>query len=117
MRSAGLEKFDFALRSAVIHKDAFSDYYHVFLVPDEGFSRFIRVHDQLYSGRLKENLRLDIDFIPHLGIAKSLDKYLCKETVDHWNSESFEIKGIISYLTHVEYVDSQIIEIEQIRLK
>ena len=38
-------KFSFVLRSAVVNKDAFSNQFHIFLVPDEGFSALIKLHD------------------------------------------------------------------------
>src|SRR5688572_27047965 len=61
-QSHGFTKFDFVLRCATINKDAFSDYFHIFLVPDEGNSRIVKLHDKLYSGKLKDNLRLDLEF-------------------------------------------------------
>ncbi|HET8963117.1 MAG TPA: hypothetical protein VFM99_04425, partial [Chitinophagales bacterium] len=56
--------FDFVLRCAAINKDASNDYFHTILGPDEGNSSFIKVHDDLYTGILKENHRLDLNFIP-----------------------------------------------------
>jgi len=94
-----LRSFTFTLRSATINKDSFNDYFHTFLVPDEGNSNIIKIHDSLYSGLLKEHLRLDIDFIPHMGIGNSLDKKACKNMVDSWNIADFEIKGSVSKLT------------------
>ncbi len=108
--------FGFSLRCAVISKDAFSDYYHAFLVPDEGHSQFVKLHDKLYSGNLKDNLRLDVDFIPHLGIGNSKDKFTCKRMVDEWNEKDFDIKGTISELTIVNYENDIVEIIEKIEL-
>lgn len=115
-KSAHLSKFDFVLRCATINKDAFSDYFHAFLVPDEGYSRFVRLHDKLYSEKLKSNLYLDIDYIPHVGIGNSKDKYLCKKMVDTWNEKEFSIYGSISKLSVVRYENNTVTKIEDIEL-
>jgi len=111
------KRFDFVIRCCTINKDSFSDYYHALLVPDEGYSKIVKLHDKLYSKKLKDNLRLDIDFIPHMGIGTSKDKFKCKQMVDEWNGKEFEIKGIISTLTIVEYKDDIITNLRDIILK
>ena len=115
-KSECLTKFDFVIRCATINKDAFSDYYHTFLVPDEGYSRIVKLHDKLYSEKLKDNLRLDIDFIPHIGIGNSKDKFLSKKMVDEWNENEFSISGTILRLTVVNYENGIVTKIEDIRL-
>lgn len=45
-----------------------SDDHYVFLVPDEGFSQVVELHDVLYSGIFAKYLRLDIPYIPHITI-------------------------------------------------
>ena len=109
--------FDFVLRCATINKDAFNDYYHTFLVPDEGYSKFIRIHDGLYSEKLKENHRLDLDFIPHIGIGNSLDKLECKKMVDQWNANDFAIKGTVKSLTIVEFKNNKVRKIAELKLE
>ncbi|WP_348824418.1 2'-5' RNA ligase family protein [Flavobacterium aestuarii] len=117
LQANSIEKITFNIKCSTINKDAFSDYYHSFLVPDEGFSRIIRLHDKLYSDKLKDNLRLDIDFVPHIGIGNSLDKHLCKAMVDEWNKNDFSIAGTISELTIVKYENGIVENIEKIRLR
>lgn len=116
-KSKDVFKIDFVLRCATINKDTFSDYYHIFLVPDEGFSKIVKLHDQLYAENLREHLRLDIDFIPHLCIGNSKDPFVCKAWVDRWNAQDFSIPGIISELTVIEYLNGQIKELKKIELK
>lgn len=116
-KSAKFKKFDFVIRCATINKDAFSDYFHAFLVPDEGYSKIIKLHDKLYSDKLKNNLRLDIDFVPHIGIGNSIDKFSCKKMVDEWNEKEFFISGKIINLTIVNYDNGLITKIEEIELK
>jgi hypothetical protein len=118
LQATNIEKFSFKIRCSTINKDRFSDHYHAFLVPDEGFSNIVKLHDKMYCDKLRDNLRLDIDFIPHIGIGNSLDKFFCKSMVDEWNSIDFLIAGSISKLTIVKYEnDKGITEIENINLK
>ncbi|MEH1799260.1 MAG: 2'-5' RNA ligase family protein [Nostoc sp.] len=46
------QAFDFVIRCAVLSNDVFSQYTHVFLVPDEGYSNIVKLHDCLYTGVL-----------------------------------------------------------------
>ena len=116
-QAENLNKFDFAIRCATINKDTFSEYFHVFLVPDEGYSNIVKIHDILYSGLLQEDLRLDLDFVPHIGIGNSLDKNECKKMVDEWNKDDFEVKGTVSKLTIVEYENDRVRDLNEIKLK
>ena len=40
----------------------------IFLTMQDGNSKIIELHDQLYTGILKKELREDIKFIPHIGL-------------------------------------------------
>ncbi|WP_106793436.1 2'-5' RNA ligase family protein [Aquimarina sp. Aq78] len=115
-QAATFNNFDFVLRCATINKDAFNEYFHTFLVPDEGYSNIVKIHDRLYSGILKENHRLDLDFIPHIGIGNSLNKLDCKKMVDQWNKDEFEIGGTVKTLTIAEYKNNNLRQIEEIKL-
>ncbi len=115
--AADVHKINFVFRCAVINKDSFFDYYHALLAPDEGFSRIVKLHDKFYSRKLKPYHRMDIDFIPHLGIGNSTDKDNCKRMVDEWNKEDFSIAGTISSLSIVRYGNDVIENIGEIRLK
>jgi len=92
------------------------DYFHAFLVPDEGYSNIVKLHDKLYGDKLQNNLRLDLDFVPHIGIGNSRDKYLCKKMVDEWNRKEFSISGKITLLTIVSYENDTVTKIEEIEL-
>ncbi len=112
----GINAFEFVIRCARASKDAFNDFYHSFFVLDEGFSAFIKLHDKLYSGELLNELRLDIDFVPHSGIGNSTDKLKVKKTVDNWNSKPFEIKGVLNSLDIVKYENDSVVSIEKLNL-
>ena len=111
-----VHSIDFVFRCAIINKDSFSDYYHAPLAPDEGFSRIVKLHDKLYSRNLKPYHRMDIDFIPHIGIGNSKDKDTCKQMVDEWNKTDFSIVGVVSNLSIVRYENDMIETIKNIRL-
>jgi len=116
-KSKDIKKFNFTIRCATINKDAFSEYYHIFLVPDEGYSHIVKLHDVLYSELLFKNLRLDIDFIPHIGIGNSKNKYTCKKLADQWNSVDFSISGSITKLTAIEYSNNRIKKLHTFKLQ
>ena len=106
----------FCMRCAVINKDSFSNNYDAFLVPDEGFSRIVKLHDKLYSDKLSYHHRLDISYIPHISIANSPDVQPIKKIVDEWNEKEFAINGIISSLDIINYENRVITTVEKIQL-
>lgn len=101
-------EFFFVIRCAQIVKDSFSDYTDVFLIPEEGYRIFVKLHDALYTDLLEKELRLDIPFIPHLGIANSLDPLKCKKLADEINSKNIEIVGAVSKLSIVSYENDKV---------
>ncbi len=109
-------KIPFVMRCATINKDEFRKVYHTFLVPDEGHSHILKLHNKLYSGKFKYHLRLDIDYIPHIGIGNSIDKHFCKKMADEWNERDFTIPGIISKLTIINYANNIVTKLDEINL-
>jgi len=97
------KQISFTMRCATINKDAFTENYYVFLVPDEGHSGIMKLHDKLYSEKLSKYQRLDIDFIPHITIGCSTNIMACKKMLDDWNSRDFEITGVLSSVDIVNY--------------
>ena len=115
-KAKGFRPFEFEIKCAMVNKDAFLDCFHILLVPDKGYSSIVKLHDKLYSGILFKEQRLDIDFIPHIGIGNSPDKYTVKSWVDQWNGREFSIKGEIITLTIVDYIDGILSDIVEIKL-
>jgi hypothetical protein len=97
------EPIGFVLRSALVVADHFTDAWHVFLVPDEGNSQLIKLHDHLYRGQMASELRLDIPYIPHLGIGSNEAAAVCKALADELNDMNLTIEGQISELTIGDY--------------
>jgi 2'-5' RNA ligase len=118
MRSvvAGFQPVDCVIRCAIPFKDILSEHSYVFLVPDEGFSQIVRLHDALYSGRLASQLRLDVPFVPHVTLGFTNDPVYCKQAVDAINAERREIRGVIKALDLLEVDDVGIRQVGQIVL-
>jgi hypothetical protein len=115
--AAGVAAINFCCRCAVTNKDSFSNNYDAFLVPDEGFSSIVRLHDRLYGDLLSWHHRLDVNYIPHISIANSPDVYAIKKIVDQWNEKPFAISGTISSLDVINYENRVITTIEKIKLQ
>ena len=109
-------KIDFTISSATLHKDEIRNQFNAYLVPDEGYDHIVNLHDKLYSGILKGNLRLDLVYIPHITIGNSLDLLTCKNMVDEWNAKEISIRGTISSLTIINYENDVVTRLEEIEL-
>jgi hypothetical protein len=113
----GTKAIDLVFRSVIINKDSFSDYFDAFLVPDEGSSRVVKLHDRLYSEKLAYQHRADISYIPHISLANSLDVRAIKKIADEWNARDFEIKGRITSLDIINYENRVITTLEKVYLE
>lgn len=105
----GIAPFKVILRSALLMPEIVSSrsQAHIFLVPDEGFGDLVRLHDRLYSGRLRPALRLDISFVPHLTVGAAIDLERAKNLVDQLNSKRFEIEFTVKELFVVKIEDGE----------
>lgn len=107
---------DFACRYALVHDDDEREDYYIFLVPDEGFSQISRIHDDLYSGFLQPYLRLDLPYVPHIGIATNPDPRRLKIYADEWNRKGRSIAGRVTKLTLSQYDGKVVRDLEQFEL-
>jgi 2'-5' RNA ligase len=112
----GFNAFKFVLRSAVLMPPVTDDYWYTFLVPDEGFSQLVKLHDQIYRGSLAKSLRPDILFVPHVTVASTKSPEHGKKLVDDLNSQNIEVRGTIVRLTVVVEDGGRIKTIEDIAL-
>ncbi len=113
----GVKKIPFVSRCALVVKDHVSEYTHVFLIPDNGFSDIVKLHDRLYTGLLASELRLDIPFLPHIGIANAIDPQACKNLADDLNRRDFHIGGTIDILDIASFDGKEIKTIRHIQLE
>lgn len=112
----GQQTIHFALRSALVVKDALSDNTHTFLVPDQGFGDLVKLHDKVYTGMLANELRLDIPYIPHITVATSPNATHCKRIADEINSEHVAIQGAITTIDLIEVANRTVTTVEQFLL-
>lgn len=116
-RVAQTRAFDFCIRCAELNKDAFSDMYHTLLVPDEGYSHIVKLHDALYAGKLFLHRALQVDFTPHIGVGNSPDPHICLAQIAAWNEAEFAIHGRVSTLDVVRYENNTVTTFAQIALR
>ena len=107
---------DFVLRCAIPVKTDADNRWYLFLTPDEGFSRIVKLHDRLYTGMMKEHLRLDIPYIPHMTVGIFDEGRACKTAVDRINSEEFAISGRIDAVDLVADEKNKINSLTRIKL-
>ena len=91
--------FSAAFRAVLSLPDAFSTDSVVALVPDEGMSHAIRLHDRLYTGPLADHLRLDLPFVPHVTVARMANARSAKALVDDLNGAEPSILAAIGEIT------------------
>jgi len=114
--SEQFEPFEFIARCVTVGDPAFLGNAHVFLIPDEGFSNIVKIHDAFYKGPLQSKLRLDLPFVPHIGIASDPSLEVCKKLVDELNAQDFEIRGRVKSFDIIEYDDRGTKTIQKIQL-
>jgi 2'-5' RNA ligase len=115
-QAQGVQALEFCLRCAVLNKDSFNDNYHTFLVPDEGYSKIVKLHDKLYADKLFPQRALFADFVPHMGIGNSKDPLKCLEMIESWNRKEFAIAGRISTLDVAKYENDTVTTLQRIPL-
>lgn len=62
----GWQPFEIGLREV---QTAWDDY--IYLLVQEGKETLVRLHDEIYTGILREYLRLDLPYIPHVTLGKA----------------------------------------------
>lgn len=115
-RARQVSSIPFTIRCATIVKDAFSPLTHLFLVPDDGNSPLIKLHDALYTRVLADALRLDVPFIPHITIGAHADACACKAVVGDINRQNIRIQGQIDALDIIAYENTAVTPITRIAL-
>jgi len=100
---AGVDRFKITLSKAVVVEDDSKKFFHTFLVPSEGYDEVITLHALLYTGDLSSELRADIPFIPHVGIASNENEATMQALADKLNATGINIAGSIDELTVAEF--------------
>jgi 2'-5' RNA ligase len=66
---------------------------HVFLVPDEGYPELVGLHGRLHTGLLRDRLRADLPFVPHITVAALPDSDACIALAHALNRDGRLIRG------------------------
>ena len=85
----------FAIRQAEAVHGAPEAGGHVFLVPEAGHSEIGALHDRLYDGVLRAQLREGARFVPHITVAASPDFERCLVLAQELNLMRPNIEGAI----------------------
>lgn len=112
--SSEFQPFRFTCRCVTVGDPDFMGHAHVFMIPDEGFSKIVKWHDAFYRDILASELRLDLPFVPHLAIANDPNPIMCKVITDQLNRQNFEIKGRVDNLDIIEFDGTSVKTIEKI---
>ena len=95
---AATPRIRFCLRAAMIVPEAKTGWFHVFLVPDEGFGAIVRLHERLHGGPLACCWRPDMPYIPHLTVASTRELPHARQTMASLNGKDLAIAGRIDEL-------------------
>jgi hypothetical protein len=110
------QKIRILLDSAIVVEDDSKSFFHTFLRPSTGYERIIQCHDLLYSGVLSSELRLDIPFIPHVGIGTSIDETEMQTLAKKINSEGVSIQGLLDTILVVQFDGTKVVDLESCSL-
>lgn len=108
--------FSILIRCALVNKFTRGDKWFAFLVPDEGFSQIVKLHDRLYTGILADELILEIPYIPHITMAQSKEPGVCKKVTDEFNERNFQIGGTVTKLDLAIFEPGKVMTFEKVEL-
>lgn len=100
----------FRLRSALVVREQAVSRYHVFLVPDEGFSAILKLHDALHAGPLEAALRPDSPYLPHITVATTADYTSARKLAFALNHGGIDIHGHLDAL-QIERREDEVIKL------
>jgi 2'-5' RNA ligase len=86
----------FVLRRMEPARDILGDGGHVFLVPEKGGRELAALHDRLYRGTLRERLREDMPFVPHVTVGAKPSMTECIALADALGREARPIPGVVN---------------------
>jgi 2'-5' RNA ligase len=116
-KSKGISKIKVTLSKAVVVEDDSKTFFHTFLVPSDGDIDIVALHDLLYTDSLSSELREDIPFVPHVGIATNESESVMQDLADKINADSINISGSIDTLTVASYDGKRVHDIMEMQLQ
>ncbi len=115
-KANAFKSFGITLDTVKVVEDHSKTYFHAFLVPSEGAEEIIKLHDAFYTDVLESELRADIPFIPHLGIANDDSEQNINDLAKRLSSEGISIKGEINELTIAEFDGTKVVNVSKVSL-
>ncbi|MBC7764304.1 2'-5' RNA ligase family protein [Microbacteriaceae bacterium] len=102
--------------SALVVEDDSKSFFHTFLVPSEGYNKITKLHDLLYEDEMASELRLDIPFIPHIGIGTSDSENDMDSLARQINERVISIQGFLDVLSLVQFDGTKVEDLDKISL-
>ena len=112
----GFRSFAVIFDATKVVEDDSKTFTHLFLVPSVGFDNINKLHDQLYVDGMASELRLDIPFVPHLGIGTNPDEGAMEELAKSIAQGGKSIAGTIDELVVAEYDGKKVTDLKTINL-
>lgn len=92
---AGLGPIPVVLRRFIASRDPVAGGGHVFLLPEEGRTELLALHDRLYAGVLRPHLRADVPFEPHVTVAASPSLEECERITEDLGRTRRRVPGTV----------------------
>ena len=108
--------FVFEARFTAVRQDVAARRFYAGLVPERGVTAMLALHASLHSGWLRKHLRRDIDFAPHITLARNEDLGVLDRLADDLNQDGFAVAGRITGLEVVEVTPTAINPVAHIAL-
>ena len=93
----GHPPFRIEVARAVAHRDV-SASSHVFLVPSVGGEEIDALHQRLYEGALRPHRRPEIQYVPHITVARKASHAESLELADALNRTPISLRGVIEQI-------------------
>ena len=116
-RVASVPCFDFEAHFTTVRHDVLARRFYASLLPERGVTAMLSLHAGLNAGWLRKYLRRDIDFVPHLTLARNEDLGVLDRLADDLNRDGFSIAGRIASLDVVEVRPTAITSVAHIELR
>jgi len=106
--ASSIQPISFAIGSTKVVQDVLSDASHIFLVPDHGGIELTTLHDRLYGGVLRRELRSDILFVPHITVGAATNSQVAEELAARLSSRFRVVRGTVSGIELVDVGTRQV---------
>jgi 2'-5' RNA ligase len=85
--------FDTRMTRAQAYSDATNGWSYVFILPTTGSGHITALHDCLYSGEFRRDLRKDLPYQPHITVARKSSYVECATLASSLNDRGIDISA------------------------